>query len=377
MPNPSRLTISIPTASADNLYHGRYPAGNAPFGNIAGAATDALTAAANLRTGVGLQGAASDAITAAGHLNPGPGQVTGLQIMFQGMNAAGQGTSASAPVPTNPNTQGIGWTQAVAGTYPITQNNIYRSTNGGAFTLLATISAATSYTDTAATNCVGSASTPHNSVGQAWAANGYLYKVSAVDGQGVEGPLSTTQIFVYYKGAQQKWGMGGDVNNGVTSTYNDTTGASPYGTEDLLNTTTSFGDWLPYAGNNATQWNIWCGTGSPAQVFAYLNISIKPSVANQTFNAWVEYRNDSNIDPQGSQPGITGIGNVSALYGPQAQAGVWATYKLPLSLLMVTATVDYPPGGVVGGMFYKLGLADQTGLSANHYWVDNVYLSPT
>lgn len=373
----SSLTISIPTASGDGVFHGRYPSGNAPLGAIAGAATDTVTAAANLRTGVGLQGAATDTVTAVGQMNPGPSQVTGLQILFQGMNAAGQGTSGSAPVPTNANTQAIGWTQAVQGTFPITQNKIYRSTNGGAFTLLATIAAATSYTDTAATACVGATATPHNSVGQAWAANGYLYQVSAVDGNGVEGPLSTTQIFVYYKGAQQEWGMGGDVNNGVTSTYNDTTGSSPYGTEDLKNTVnSSFGDWLPYAGNNATKWNIWCGTGSPAQVFAYLNISIKPSVANQTFNAWVEYRNDSNIDPQGSQPGIANFTN-NATYGAPAQAGVWGTWKLPLSLLMVTATVDYPPGGVVAGMFYKLGLADQTGLSSNHYWVDNVYLSLT
>lgn len=303
-----------------------------------------------------------------------PGQVTNLQILFQGMSAAGGGFSAGAPVPTAPNTQAIGWTQGAAGAFPITHNNIYRATNGGAFALLTTIAAATSYTDAAATNCVGSSALPHNAQGQAWAANGYLYKVSAVDSQGTEGPLSGTQIFVYYKSGQ-KFAMGGDVNNACTSVYTDTTGASPYGVQDLLNTTSAFGDWLPYAGNNATQWNIWCGYGSPAQVFAYLNMSLKPSVANQTWNAWVEYRNDANHDPTGSTPGVTGIGNSSALYGPQAQAGVWNTYKLPLSLLMKTATSDY--GGIIGGMFYKLGFADQTGLASNHYWVDNVYLSPT
>lgn len=290
------------------------------------------------------------------------------------MSAAGQGTSGGAPVPTNANTQAIGWTQAAAGAFPITQNRIYRSTNGGTFTVLATITAATSYTDSAATGCVGATATPHNAQGQAWAANGYLYKVSAIDSHGQEGPLSGTQIFVYYKSGQ--FATGGDVNNAVTSSYADTTGASPFGSPDLLNTVTgSFGDWLPYAGKNATKWNIWCGYGSPAQVFAYLNMSLKPSAANQTWNAWIEYRTDTNTDPTGSTPGVTGIGNSAALYGPQAQVGVWNTYKLPLSLLMKTATSDY--GGIVGGMFYKLGFADQTGLAANHYWVDNVYLSPT
>lgn len=46
---PSRLEISIPTASFDGLYHGRYPHGDAPQGAVlAGAAIDAVSASGGL-----------------------------------------------------------------------------------------------------------------------------------------------------------------------------------------------------------------------------------------------------------------------------------------------------------------------------------------
>lgn len=45
----SRLNISIPTASFDGLYHGRYPHGDAPLGAVlSGAATDAVSGSATL-----------------------------------------------------------------------------------------------------------------------------------------------------------------------------------------------------------------------------------------------------------------------------------------------------------------------------------------
>ena len=62
----SRLIVSIPLASADLLYHGRYPHGDAPISGaaLAGAATDATSGAAALTTSIKLQGAASDAVSA-------------------------------------------------------------------------------------------------------------------------------------------------------------------------------------------------------------------------------------------------------------------------------------------------------------------------
>jgi hypothetical protein len=53
---PSRLVISIPTASGDGKYYGRYPNGNAPVGSVALAATpeDDSSASAALTTGSAL-----------------------------------------------------------------------------------------------------------------------------------------------------------------------------------------------------------------------------------------------------------------------------------------------------------------------------------
>lgn len=384
VPRGGAGTATSSPAILSNVANGTYTV-NINAANSNGIGPPSAASNAVIVTGIAIGTAAivelSDVASGAGSATSGagaPGQVTKLQVLFIGMSAAGQGSSGGAPVPTNGNTQSIGWTQATAGAFPITQNRIYRGLNGVAPTLYQTIAAATSYVDTAATNCIGSVPTPHNAANQTWPANGYKYQVSAVDSQGTEGPKSTTQIFYLYNGGPegaQGHGFQSNVNLGLSANYSDNTGAPPAGGLSILNTvTSSFADWLQNIGNNAPFWNLWCGTGSTAQVYAFLNISIKPSVANQTFNMWIEYRTDGNTDPVGGQAGITGVGNSAALYGPQMQANVWATYKLPLSLLMLGAPAE---AGIVEGMFYKLGMADQTGLSANHYWISNVYLTPT
>jgi hypothetical protein len=55
MPNPpSRLVVSIPTASFDGIFHGRYPHGTAPAGAVLqGAATDTTSASGALTAGGG------------------------------------------------------------------------------------------------------------------------------------------------------------------------------------------------------------------------------------------------------------------------------------------------------------------------------------
>lgn len=64
---PSRLAVSIPTASPDGRFYGRYPHGNAPSGVFSGGAAASAAAAGALSTGIKLAGApaVSSAATAA------------------------------------------------------------------------------------------------------------------------------------------------------------------------------------------------------------------------------------------------------------------------------------------------------------------------
>jgi hypothetical protein len=52
-------------------------------------------------------------------------------------------------------------------------------------------------------------------------------------------------------------------------------------------------------------------------------------------------------------------------YGPAPVKGQWATYTVPLAAL-----------GVLGTDIYKFCIQDQTGLSSNYWYIDNVGFAP-
>jgi hypothetical protein len=361
--------------------------GIASSGTHTAAITGTPGASGNFSPSVTVKDTTNQSYTAGYSLNisngtGGPGQVTGVYFLYQGMSSPAS-SGGTDPVPSAPNTQAIAWTQASAGAFPIAYNKIYRGKNGIAPTLYYTSSTPiTSFVDTpgtgvpGATTCVASTGPNVGSGVVYFPANGYYYQISAVDTQGNEGPLSTGQIFTIYNNgpvaSYDGYGIYADYNNLVTSTYNDTSGSPPSETYDVKNVVTgAYGDWLPYSGCNATHWNLWV-----LYAFNYLNISIKPTVAGQLFNMWVEYRTGPapGVDPNssgGGQP-VVEIGN-NVAYGPNPMvANQWNNYKVPLSKIMIATPAD---GGGRQGMFYKLGLGDQTGRGSNTYYVSNYFLS--
>lgn len=88
---PSQLWIPVKSRSYDNLYHGRFPTGNAPQ-ILTGAAVAQAVAGANLRSGAGLAGGAAAAAAASGLLAGTSGTLaehadwvnrsTGLGVVF-------------------------------------------------------------------------------------------------------------------------------------------------------------------------------------------------------------------------------------------------------------------------------------------------------
>ena len=303
----------------------------------------------------------------------GPSAPTTLQLLSQGRNTSAAGGNPGNPVPDNANRQILGWVQATpqAGT-TIVSNRVYVTIDGGTENILATFPATTTYTDSAATGCLGATATPHNAQGQSWpAAHGYLYRVSAIDSNSVEGPKSDYQIFIYYLNGVQ-YATAGDFNSGMTTNYHNAITGSPFGsTQDILNTPNSGGgQWLPWAGNHATCYNIWVGSGAPTQVFKYLNISLKPTATSQQITAWVEFRTDTNGDPTSGTRSVTIPGGTGVISGPNPMvAGQWNTYKLLLADMMFDNGTN-----TLQGMWYKLGLNQVAG-ALTAYEVDNIFLS--
>lgn len=288
-----------------------------------------------------------------------PQAPTNLQLILQGQNSAGQNTG-SPPTPNNANRIDIAWTAAVAGLYPVASYNIYRSVNGGSYSLYAQPGGTgTTYSDTAATlstNGTAGAGPIY------YPANTYQYQVSAVDIHGNEGAQSGSQSFTIYQNGVFNWG--GDFDyGGLTSAYNDTTGVPQGGVGDILNTVNgAYGGWLPYAGNLTTKWNMWVGA------FNYISLDLKPSVINQLWNIFALRVGDVSI----SRPNT--YSNSVTNYGPAPAVGVWKTYKIPLVVFLEDNTSG---STVLQQALYKFAISDQTGLATNHWFVDNVILSAT
>lgn len=280
-------------------------------------------------------------------------QVQNLLMDLQGQTSSN--STPSAPTPPFPNQQKIRW-DAVSGA---TGYNIYRSVNGGAFGSVYATSATNSYTDLAATLCVNGTA---GAGPDFYVPNIYLYKVSATAGV-IEGPQSATQSCIYYANGVQEH-TGGDFNNGATTDYANT-GGSPQGGHTLcmlMTTTAAFGEWIPWAGNLSTQWNL------PLGAYNYFQLDVK---ANQSSSLqFVPIRvGDVAIQAQGGGQIILPSTSYATLVN-----GSWVTIKIPLSDLMT----DWTSGsGVQQETWYKCGIQSTSGSTGQSFYVDNVTFTPS
>jgi hypothetical protein len=148
---------------------------------------------------------------------------------------------------------------------------------------------------------------------------------------------------VYYNGV---FDWPGDYSFVASPNYADTRGGPLSGPHDIKVTLTgAWGGWLPYALN----WNF------NSAGYTKLTFALKPTVANQKWNVYFVKVGDIPV----------GIYLDVSKYGPAPVAGKWATYTVPLSAL-----------GVLNTSIYKFCIQDQTGLSSNTWYVDNVGFEP-
>jgi hypothetical protein len=154
--------------------------------------------------------------------------------------------------------------------------------------------------------------------------------------------------WVYYNGV---FNWGGDWSFAATPNYKDTSGAPIEGAYDIEVTSQTWGGWQPYVSANCQSNISTCFDTTP---YSYIVFSAKPTVANQTF--LVDFLSS------GDTPDGTGVQTASYCSGGSNPAvGVWETCKIPLSAFKLTDLI-----------ILKFGLSDQTGLSSNHWYLDNV-----
>lgn len=281
------------------------------------------------------------------------GQVQNLLMDLQGQSSSN--STPSPPTPPLPNQQRLRW-DVVAGA---TGYNIWRSVNGGAFTLYDT-SPTNSYTDLAATLCVNGTA---GAGPDFYPANVYRYKIAATAPGFTTGLLSATQSCIYYANGVQEH-TGGDFNANMTSDYASNTGAPQGGHTLCLKNTTSgvFGDWIPWAGNLATQWNLTIGA------YNFLRLDVKAMQTGSGLQFAPIRVGDVAIQAQGGGQLLI----QSTAYAPLVN-GVWVTLIIPLSDLMT----DWTSGsGVQLHAFYKTNVQDTIGTVGNIYYFDNVMFTP-
>jgi hypothetical protein len=252
--------------------------------------------------------------------------------------------------------------------------NVYRSTansdgSPGTYTKLnGSAITGTTYTDSTATNIV----TPNYNPYPYRQATVYRYAVSSLSGA-TESALSFDMSAIIYRGGSpDAWTLASNSFFGSCSINTiDTAGGSLYGTYDVAVTTSALGGyWLPFSGypflfdSGGTGTSIhWMEVGA----FNYLNMALKPTIANQTWFFGLVSRVDIGDN---FNSGSVILGGADATFGPQAQVGVWANYKIPF--------LNPSPTDFSNGKSLQLGFGQCTGsLNSSNQLIVTANLSGT
>jgi hypothetical protein len=170
--------------------------------------------------------------------------------------------------------------------------------------------------------------------------------------------VAGTSTFWVYQNGVFNWG--GDYSSQAVPNYKSTAGSPESGPYDIAVTLTGrWGIWAPYAGGTVPTWNF------NAAGYNYLTLDLKPTVPNQVWQLYFMLVGDVTIMGASGQQTVVNLAD----YGPAPVVGKWATYKIPLSLVLTQYSGGKP---VYETGVYKFGLQDQTGLAQNTWYVDNV-----
>jgi hypothetical protein len=161
-------------------------------------------------------------------------------------------------------------------------------------------------------------------------------------------PAGST-LWVYYNGI---FNWGGDWSFAAIVNYVDVAGGPIEGLFDVVVNSQQWGGWQPYVNANCQSNISLCFNTLP---YKYIIFSIKPTVANQIVGVGFMSSGDTPDGPviENTSSYCSGGGNPAI--------GQWESCKIPLSAFALTDTT-----------ILKFWITDQTGLSSNHWYVDNV-----
>jgi hypothetical protein len=164
-------------------------------------------------------------------------------------------------------------------------------------------------------------------------------------------PAGST-LWVYHNGI---FNWGGDWSFAAAPNYLDVTGAPIAGPFDILVTSQQWGGWQPYVNGNCQSNISLCFNTNP---YKYIIFSAKPTVANQFFAVGFMSSGDT---PDG--PVLTDTASYCS-GGSNPAVGQWESCKIPISAFALTDTT-----------VLKFWISDQTGLSSNRWYLDDVGFS--
>ena len=253
----------------------------------------------------------------------GGGGGSGAPSAVTNLQETGQGAHSTS----------LSWGAATAGKAAIAHYKIYR--NGAA---LATTTA-TTYTDETATGATAEGYSPDHP------ATTYTYNVSAVDAEGDEGPEAPQLTAWMYNDGTAFWGGQDYDAPDIKANYGDTSGRPEDGAWDISITVSGSAKWWqPYSGAPflSTDPPVWA---MEIGAFHYMTIDLKPTRANQTWQINVISRN-----PPGDTFNSAAV-VLPGKFGPAAEVGKWATYKIPF----------LPSSGFADGSSLEVGYGKLTG----------------
>jgi len=301
-----------------------FAAGVAGIAGCGGSGSSTGSAATTSSTGTTSTTSTSTGSTSTGTTSTGTS--TSTTSVSTSTESSGSSTATPPDAPTNFTMihQGasdvvVTWTAATAGSYPVSYYKIYR--NGKAYGTATT----TTYTDSNAPNITTPGFGPQPFV----PATVYTYTVSAVDSKGNEGPQQKQCVaWVYHDGVDSWNTSANNFNGGLKENASDTSGDPQNGAPSDIAITEYGGSnyFLPFSAApflhnmNPTTYAMELG------MFNYMTIDLKPTIAGQTWTLTVI----SRVSPGDNyNSAVVTLGGSDETFGPQAQPGVWATYKIP------------------------------------------------
>lgn len=153
-----------------------------------------------------------------------------------------------------------------------------------------------------------------------------------------------------YQNGKMNWG--GDWSFAATINYKDTAGIPLEGPYDIAVTIQQWGGWQPYVNGSCQSTPSLCFNTTP---YTYLIFSVKSTIANLKLKADMLSEGDT-----ADGVGLTDLGPYCS-GGDTAPVGVWESCKVPLAAFKLTNPV-----------ILKFAIGDETGLSSNLWYLDDV-----